>query len=98
MVPKKTDRLHQQSQSDKTSREAQFRVERGLSQHHCTGFQYFTWSSCFTLWMVSWHPEDVQESLLLLISAIVCGSAVWITPCSKLRDPSWQWRHSRLLY
>src|ERR1041385_5784294 len=72
MVPKKTERLHQQSQGDKTSGEAQSGVDRvGLSQHHCTGFQNFTWFSSFTLWMVSWHPEVKQESLLLLISAIV---------------------------
>jgi len=72
MVPKQAERLDNQANHNKNSGQAQPGMNRvDLIFHHCTGFQYFTWSRSFTLWMESWHPDDMQESLLLLMSAIV---------------------------
>src|ERR1700743_1426308 len=88
MVPEQADRLYHQPENNKLAGNTKLRMERiCFVAHYCTG-QNLTLSKLSTLWIVSWHPDVRQETLLLLISAMVCGSTVWMAPSSKLREPS----------
>src|SRR5947209_2805423 len=74
VVPEQARSLHQEPGDNQRSCLPQSSCHPGtLDFSHGCGLQYFKWSACAMLCTFSWQPEDVHESLLLLMSIMICG-------------------------